>query len=327
MADAQGLGPCGVKPVGVQLSPSTPKNMFKKINATRIIIYFSVLFFIFTSIYFSVIANKIASQSQENLTTYYIDLAYVSIKKAALWSVVFILLALMIHLVSFLIILLRNQKTQKSILVYHTFRKILSKFLAESKTALKFALPTLLSLFLLILTLGRTNFLNKTRLKDDLVAEWDFFLTGNYPFLSLSNIHYPKWLIYLVEFSFSYLIFFLIIFSFYIFYKNVRVFKELAVAFSLGLILMFISWLVVPVLSPHDRYIDNVYDLPVPTKISQALTEYAPQEEITSFLEKARARKENLKTFPTSTFPSAHVFWAVLFLCAPPSAQELGRGE
>ncbi len=287
--------------------------MFKKINPAQFIIYFSVLFFAVTLIYFGVAAEKIAPQSQENVITYYLDLAYTPFKKAFLWSVVFVLLALTLHLIIFFINLFRNQKSQKLISVRHAFRKIFIKFLIESKTALKFALPSLLSLFLLTLTLGKANLFNKSRLKDGLIAELDLGLTGNYPFFSLHTIQYPKWFIYLVTFSFSYLVFFMIIFAFYIFYKNARVFKELTATFCLGLVFMSISWFVVPVLSPQDRYIDNIYKLPVPEKISTALTNYEPQKEVEVFMKKVRERKENLKALPTSTLPSAHVFWAVIF--------------
>jgi len=80
------------------------------------------------------------------------------------------------------------------------------------------------------------------------------------------------------------------------------------------LMILYASWLVFPVLSPHDRFIDNIYKLPVSTTIQRYVENYQPQQEIKVFLEGMRESKEGLGVLPTSTFPSAHVAWAVLLV-------------
>ena len=74
------------------------------------------------------------------------------------------------------------------------------------------------------------------------------------------------------------------------------------------------GWFTFPVLSPHDRFIDNVYELPLSSRVQGYIAGYQPQKEIVAFLEGMRKSKENLSVLPTSTFPSAHVAWAVLLV-------------
>jgi membrane-associated phospholipid phosphatase len=72
----------------------------------------------------------------------------------------------------------------------------------------------------------------------------------------------------------------------------------------------------VPVLSPQDRYIDNIYQLqispPAPASLVVAVANYHPQPEIAAFLQTIRTGKVGLPALPTSTFPSAHVLWAAI---------------
>ena len=77
---------------------------------------------------------------------------------------------------------------------------------------------------------------------------------------------------------------------------------------------MFVGWVLFPVMSPHDRFIDNVYDLPVSGSIERHLEAYDPPEEVSSFLERTRASKNGLSVWPTSTLPSAHVAWAIFLV-------------
>ena len=71
-------------------------------------------------------------------------------------------------------------------------------------------------------------------------------------------------------------------------------------------------WILFPALSPHDRYIDNIYMLPVSEEVSHQLANYNPPPEIVDFLADMRKGKEGLRWLPTTTLPSAHVAWAVL---------------
>jgi len=63
-------------------------------------------------------------------------------------------------------------------------------------------------------------------------------------------------------------------------------------------------------MSPHDRFVDNVYDLSIPLSVQAYVDNYVPHQGIATFLEGMRERKETLSVMPTSTFPSAHVAWA-----------------
>lgn len=69
-----------------------------------------------------------------------------------------------------------------------------------------------------------------------------------------------------------------------------------------------------PVLSPNDRFVDNVYNLPIPAEVQQYVEEYRPQKEVLAFWEKIYASREGLEIFPTTAIPSAHVVWAVFLV-------------
>ena len=104
------------------------------------------------------------------------------------------------------------------------------------------------------------------------------------------------------------------LFGAYLFYANQKLFREAAVAFCLSSLLAFSGWALFPVLSPHDGFIDNVYELPIFAEAQVYVQVYHPQEEVHAFLTDIRESKENLTVFPTSTFPSAHVTWAGLLV-------------
>ncbi len=182
------------------------------------------------------------------------------------------------------------------------------------KNTLQVGLPFLFAFYALLLALGQLNVFNKNRLQDELVARLDILLTATFPSLSLGFIHYPSFFVKAVDFSFLYLGGILGIFGVYLFQFHQKLFREAAGAFFLGLTIMFMGWIFFPALSPHDRFIDNVYNLPVPGEIQEYLEQYHPQEEISAFLERIRNSKKNLERFPTSTLPSAHVAWAVLLV-------------
>src|SRR5262249_28620401 len=65
-------------------------------------------------------------------------------------------------------------------------------------------------------------------------------------------------------------------------------------------------------LSPQDRYINDVYRLPNSPDLAAAIANYHPQPEIADFLSTTRENKSGLPAMPTSTLPSAHVFWAAI---------------
>ena len=138
------------------------------------------------------------------------------------------------------------------------------------------------------------------------------FFTHTFPSLSFATFDYPVWFIKAVDSSFSSLVLVFALFGAYLFYANQKLFREAAVAFCLASLLAFAGWTLFPVLSPHDRFIDNVYELPIFAEAQVYAQEYQPQEEIQTFLTGMRESKKNLDVLPTSTFPSAHVFWGSL---------------
>ncbi len=189
--------------------------------------------------------------------------------------------------------------------------------------------PILLSLFLLSYIVGYVNSVNQHRLIDPKLAAADFWLTGAYPFLSLETISFPSWLIEAVELSFLNLPFLLVIAALYTFFKNKRVFSKFVIAFLLSFAVMTPVWLLVPAMSPQDRFIDNVYNLKDPARIAAELKDFKPVPQVESFLKRMRQSKEGLELMPTTTFPSSHAAWAALaaiylFEAGPAAAFILG---
>lgn len=195
--------------------------------------------------------------------------------------------------------------------------KIVHVGVREFSSMLSIMVPVIFTFLFVSVSMSYINPVNATRLIDIRVASWDYALFGFHPFIVFQSISYPNWFVWLVDFSFMNLPVFLILSSVYVFFRDRRVFEEIAAVFCLSLILMIFFWQIFPVLSPHDRFIDNVYHLDVPQDIAEGLArEYRPQPMIQSFLESIRDRKnESLGgVMPTSTLPSAHVAWATLLV-------------
>jgi len=173
-------------------------------------------------------------------------------------------------------------------------------------------LPAILFVTIIALAMGEANAFAPARLKDATVIGWEHWLFGNYVFASLAAIHYPHWLIAFIIFSFDNMALFLIGIGIFLAYVSRDRFRELLVAFCIGILAMVPLWLAVPVLSPQDRYINDVYKLPDSSALALAVANYHPQSEIADFLQSIRTGKADLPALPTSTIPSAHVFWAAI---------------
>jgi hypothetical protein len=176
----------------------------------------------------------------------------------------------------------------------------------------KLAFPILLNLFLFSYVVGYVNAINRHRMIDTKLASVDFWLTGTYPFLKLEMIKFPAWLIEAIEFSFSNLTVFLVLAALITYFKNKTAFSKYAVAFFASIILMVPIWLAVPVMSPQDRFIDNVYHLKDPPQMTSALRDFSPVPQVETFLVQMRKSKEGLDMMPTTTFPSSHAAWATI---------------
>lgn len=193
-------------------------------------------------------------------------------------------------------------------------RKIFLAALRQSRDVW-LIIPAILYITVVALAMGEANEFARAHLVDGMVIGWEHMLFGAYFFAALGAIHYPHWLIEFIIFSFSNMGLTLVIAGILLAYLAPRRFHELVTAFCVGILLMVPIWLLVPVLSPQDRYIDNVYHFAPatePPSLAAAVAGYHPQTEVANFLAEVRTEKANLPALPTSTMPSAHVFWAVL---------------
>ncbi len=177
---------------------------------------------------------------------------------------------------------------------------------------LKLVIPILLFLILFPYVVGSINSINRYRLIDNQLAALDYLLTGTYPFLSLGSMKLPPWFVKAIIFSFVNLPFFLVLLAFLSYRKNKLVFSKYAVAFFGSIMLMIPIWLTVPVMSPQDRFIDNVYNLKTPESVERGVESFHPQPGLKSFLPRMRKSKAGLSVMPTTTFPSSHAAWATI---------------
>ena len=191
---------------------------------------------------------------------------------------------------------------------------ILLNIRSLGKSALVVGIPAVVAFYSTSSAIGQLNIFNSTRLRDELLFRFDILLTGTFPPLAVGSFSYPSWFIGAVNFSFMHLVWVLLVFGAYLFIAHQQLFREAIGAFFLGLMILYAGWLIFPVLSPHDRFIDNVYELPTVEAVQPYVNGYRPQEEIAAFLEGMRERKEDLSVLPTSTFPSAHVAWATILV-------------
>jgi hypothetical protein len=173
-------------------------------------------------------------------------------------------------------------------------------------------LPVLILLLTLSLIFSVMNPLGRARLADVPIIGFEHFFTGTYAFAWLGSFHWPHLVIEFIIGCFLNVATIVILPTLLVGYLTPRVFREMLTAFALGMMVLMACWLAVPALSPHDRFIDNVYHLPVPADVARAVANYRPQPEIQDFLVKIRTGKEGLLALPTTTVPSAHIFWIVL---------------
>ena len=278
-------------------------------------IFIYAAFLVFTTAFFvlsSLVQNSgpASLQGGQDILKHYVNLNAARI----IWTAILFVLALFVH--GF--VLWCKAVIQHIDPITLLTRQNVVRFIRGARSVLKnsvfFGIPFALTFYSMSMALGPLNVFNATRLRDELLFTWDTFLTGTFPPLSLASFQYPGWFVNAVDFSFFYLVPVLTIFGAYLLIARPRLFREAAGAFFLGLMILFFGWFAFPVLSPHDRFIDNVYELPTVEAIQPYLEEYRPQQEIASFLEGMRESKEGLSVLPTSTFPSAHVAWAVVLV-------------
>lgn len=287
------------------------EKIFKKAEWAHIINYGALFSFLGL---FAVLEISAGETFRPDFFAYYVNAFFNPAKSSLFWFPAAILVYLLFRfIISFTVGAINSRPpTWKDIILGRGGVKAIVQAL---KSFMTFGVPAILALFSLTLVFGHVNALNAAGLKDELVASWDKALTGAYPFLALGSIHYPAWFFNAVSFSFGALPTFLLLFGIYLAHEHRETFKEFTAAFSLALLIMLPVWLKLPALSPQDRFIDNVYKLPVPAEVDAALRNYRPQKELREFFAAIREKKEGLGgTMPTSTIPSAHVAWATLLI-------------
>lgn len=257
--------------------------------------------------------SLISLVDRSEILIYYLNLAFQPLKELGPWLVITILMGLLLYWV-WIFIKASLKTVALPTLMLSSLRRFPSSFLKEAKFFGKYAAPSIISLIFLSSLLAYLNQTNSVNLKDEALMSLDFSLIGTHPYFSLASLSLPDWFYQMVVFSFEKLSLIVIIAAIYIFFKNKSVFKEFSASFCLVLFLMLPLWLIFPALSPQDRFIDNVYRLPISSAIAEEVEAYNPNHYVKQFLIEMRDRKEAGKNpyLPTSTMPSAHVAWAIL---------------
>jgi hypothetical protein len=172
--------------------------------------------------------------------------------------------------------------------------------------------PAFLFTIILSFALDSLNMVNKTRLIDLTFINMEKAIFGNYGFMIWTAAPYPIFFARFIILSFEGMSGILLAAAIAIAVARQHQLRHLAAAFCLCMLAMVPFWLVFPALSPQDRFIDNVYHLPMPAAIASAVSSFHPVLPIANFLAKIRSGKQTLVNLPTSTMPSAHTAWAVL---------------
>ena len=245
--------------------------------------------------------------------SYYAKQAIGSSQTIFYWTVELLLIGISLH-IAYLLLAFglkgRPLKELLSSLVSSQF-PLLWKWVKENLVS---GILLLLGVIPFGLAIAQLNIFNTPNLKDELIAQWDFLVTGTYPFLSLGLLPYPGWFVEAVEFSFEYLAMAILALAAYAFLWRSGMFRQMVAAFFLGSIILFVAWSFLPAMSPHGRFIDNVYNLPISPFLQQELLKYSPHEKIANFQKEMREDLNDLSVLPTTTMPSAHVVWGVLLV-------------
>ncbi len=278
-------------------------------------VFVYIAFLVFTASFFllnSSIQNggPASLQGGQDIVKHYLNLN----GPRMVWTLILVCIALFIHGVVLWVRALIRQTDPAAVFTRENAVRFFRRVRAVFRELIVIGIPFAVAFSSLSMALGPLNVFNANRLRDELLFKWDVLLTGTFPPLALSSLRYPAWFVSAVDFSFFYLVPLLTIFGAYLLIARPRLFREAAGAFFLAAIIMLAGWLAFPVLSPNDRFVDNVYNLPVLPEAQQYVERYQPQEEILAFWEKIYASRKNMEIFPTTAIPSAHVVWAVFLV-------------
>jgi len=281
--------------------------MLKFFVRPEVFIYIAILFF---SGVFFVLRLYTAGYSGQSLLDYYSGFNL----KVFAWPVSLLVVLFFVRVIMFWLNAATKGLDPAVVLSREYMKHAFKEFLEFLKNTFVVGVPFVLAFYLLTLALGELNVFNTSRLRDELVLQWDVFLTHTFLPLSLASLQYPGWFVEAVRISFQNLVAALALLGAYMFQAKQKLFREAGGAFFLTIIIMSLGWIFLPVLSPHDRFIDNVYDLEISSQAQRYVDNYHPQKEIVSFLGNMRESKARLSVLPTSTLPSAHVAWGILLL-------------
>lgn len=251
-----------------------------------------------------------AGEGSANPLGYYVGFVVGPVWKAALFALLAYLLVALARLSLWFVRLARRGEP---VAVLPAMCSALRGARAE---AASFALGFLLPVAVLLeatFVMGELNAANAARLKDALFLGWDRALFGGTPFADWGLAGLPGWLAASIAFGFKQMPLFLIAFGLWLFRSRRELLGELGAAFALTILLMFPAWVALPALSPHDRYLDNVYGGQVPPDVAEAVGRARYHPAVSGFLADMRASKAGLRgAYPTTTFPSAHAAWGTL---------------
>jgi hypothetical protein len=264
--------------------------------------------FVFTAVF--LLLGKNASGDAQGIIEYYVNLNW----RSFAWTAGILVAGFYVYAIVFWIKAIVYKLDPIEVFSRKNLAFQISKIPGMLGNVVFVGIPFGLGFSIMTLAIGHLNVFNSTRLRDELLFSWDVFLTGTFPALSLAFIQYPDWFIKAVEFSFLYLVPICMLLAVYLFLARARLFREAAGAFFLSLFIMFAGWYMFPVLSPHDRFVTDEYDLSVPAEVQVYADIYQPQKEIAAFWDTIHESRKNLSVLPTTALPSAHVVWAVLLV-------------
>lgn len=252
-------------------------------------------------------------QAAKDFFLYYGDLAKAFLPRLLYHSFVFLVLSLSTFLAfQFFSFGVLRQKDPRDFLAAALSRQTLRSLAGKLPLYLALVLPLLLGSIVLSFAVGQLNLLNAASLKDGVLFQLDLFLTGTFPPLVLGTIAWPSWFVWLVREAFAGLGPVLVLFAAYLLWKRPRLFHQSVSAFFIATSIMFFGWLLLPALSPYDRYINNAYEEPVQKEAQVFADSYAPHPGVAEFWKETNQKREGLAVLPTTAFPSAHVAWTLL---------------
>lgn len=224
-------------------------------------------------------------------------------------AIVFLILLIEIGMMYWKVIKERTQKEKIKNLLSSLFLRV---WCLGKSVLVNFALIGI-NLFFASLIFPLVNEAGRDRLIDNALMHIDKLITGGYPFIIIGNLNLPDFFISLTAISYLQIGSALFLFTFITLVHKREVYKKFITAFLFSFILLMGGWLIMPALTPLDRYIENGYQLPISQNISDALATYAPHEKVVETWGKWLSPHQNgEQAIPVTSIPSAHIVWIII---------------